>query len=402
MTATHYTLDTFPAGRPGGRPFDLPAEYRRMFGEHRVPFVLLPTGKPAHLVGRYADVRAVLAGPVSADGQLPGFPMAREGSRPGSGTLSFFRMDAPDHRKYRKLTTGSFTLARVAALRPMLEQAVAGLIGELLRKEPPVDLVEDFALPVPSLMICQILGVPYADRQHFQGLSNILTRGPQYGREAFRQAAGELRAYIVALAGRKRDAPGDDLLSGLIGRFTEDPGLDPEQLAAIVLLLLVAGHETTASMISLGMLALLTDRDQLKVLTSDDSVNTADAVEELLRYISIAQWIPRVAAQDLELDGYRIRRGDGLIALPMMANRDSEVFASPDQLDLRRPGVPHIAFGFGPHQCLGLQLARMELQVVYRALALAIPGLRLAVPAGQLRFRQQAAIYGIDELPVTW
>jgi cytochrome P450 len=401
MTGSAHRFDRFPAERPAGRPFDVPPEYRRLFGESRIPEVILPTGQRAHLIGRHADLRTVLSGPVSADGQQPGFPMAREGSRSNSAALSFFRMDGADHRRYRKLVTGQFTLAQVERLRPAVQQAVDALIDDMARKRPPVDLVADFALPLPSLVICQILGVPYQDRREFQSLSDVLARGPERGREQFMRAIIALRDYVEKLASQKRDTPADDLLSTLISRFDQDPTLDSRQLAVIILLLLVAGHETTASMISLGTLALLSHPDQRDMLADKPALITS-AVEELLRYISIAQWIPRVAIGELVVAGQRIQPGEGIVALPIVANRDPDVFSEPDRLDITRPVLGHVAFGFGPHQCVGLQLARMELEAAYETILRRIPGLRTAVAASQLSLRQRAAMFSVEELPVTW
>lgn len=402
MDAPLPKLTEFPASRPTGQPFAVPAEYARLFASDPVPRAELPTGQPVWLVGRHADMRVALTGTVSSNGGNPGFPMARGGPASTSKMLSFFRMDGADHRRYRKLTTASFTLAGVSALRPALAEILKKLIDDMVRQGPPADLVEALALPVPSQVICRILGVPYQDRQHFQRLSNILTRGPGRGAAEFADAIGELHSYIAKLAEAKRAEPGNDLITALIKGFDADASLDSGQLVVIVLLLLVAGHETTAAMISLGVLALMNNQAQREALTGDPEL-TSNAVEELLRYVSIAQWVPRVAVADFAVAGVRVRAGEGLVILPLMVNHDPVVFPDPGRLDLRRANASrHIAFGFGPHQCVGLQLARAELQLVYSALFKRLPGLRLAVPASQLVLRERAAMLGIESLPVTW
>ncbi len=400
-TTAAYKLDQFPADRPAGRPFDVPRVYRDLLAEQAVPEVVLPSGQRAFLVGGLSAVRAVLSGPVSADGQHQGFPVARQGARSSAAALSFFRMDGADHRKYRKLVTGHFTLAQAERLRPVVQQAVDCLIDVMIRKGPPADLVADLALPLPSMVICQILGVPYADRELFQSRAHALARGPERGRAEFVTAISALRDYVEKLAGQKRTRPSDDLLCTLIARFDEDPGLDPRQLAVIILLLLVAGHETTASMISLGILALLTEGEQRAMLVRNPAL-IRNAVEELLRYVSIAQWVPRVATAEFTVAGQSIQPGQGIVILPLLANRDPGAFPDPHRLDVTRTGLGHVAFGFGPHQCLGLQLARMELHVAYETVLRRMPGLRPAVPATRLSLRQQAAMLSIDELPVTW
>lgn len=394
------TVIEFPASRLAGSPFDIPKDYQRLFAADRVPRVVLPTGAEAHLIGRYHDVRAVLTGPVSADGTKPGFPMVRGGGVSSSKALSFFRMDGAEHRRYRRLVTGDFTVLRTRTLSVQVREIVEEMVAALAGRPDPFDLVAELALPLPSRVICRILGVPYADADHFHQLSDILTRGPQQGRDQFVAAIGELQAYLGRLAVAKRKEPGEDLMTALIAGFDRDEGLDPGQLSAIVLLLLVAGHETTASMISLVALALMRDAQLRQTLRAEPEL-IPNAVEELLRYISIAQWVPRTATRDFEVGGRLIRAGEGLIMVPAMANRDPEVFPDPDRLDPRRANADrHLAFGFGPHMCLGAQLARAELRIVVRALVNDLPELRLAVPADQLRFRQLSAFYGMESLPV--
>lgn len=402
MSATVEVLRRFPAARQPSDPFAMPAEYRRLFADQRLPRVTLPAGKSCYLVGRYQDVRQVLSGPFSADGRHPGFPTARAGAPSTSASLSFFRMDGDEHRRYRTKVTPYFTVARLDSMENGVRRAVDELLDGLGSPAGgAADLAERLALPLPSMVICQILGVPYADREYFYRLIDIMARAPEMSPDAYRSAIGELRSYIERLAAAKRDDPADDLLSGLVQAFGEDPELDPPQLAAMVLLLLVAGQETTASMISFGALALMTFAQARAALADDAAV--PGVVEELLRYLSIAQWMPRVAVEDVEVGGQVIRSGEGVVVLPMVANRDPDVFADPDRLDVARSNAHrHLACGFGPHQCLGLQLARMELRIVYAALFRRFPGLRLAARPSELPFRQNSAFFSVESLPVEW
>jgi cytochrome P450 len=267
-----------------------------------------------------------------------------------------------------------------------------------------VDLVQAFALPVPSLVICQLLGVPYSDHDFFQENSKVLINRNVTGEE--RMAAGSrLFHYLDDLLGEKLANPGDDLLSGLAGRVRNGE-LTRADAAQMGTLMLIAGHETTANMIALGTLALLEHPDQLDLLrsSSDDPAVVASAVEELLRYLHITHnGRRRVALADIELAGETIRAGDGVIMANDIGNRDPSVFADPDRLDLRRPGVRrHVAFGFGVHQCLGQPLARMELQVVYSTLYRRIPTLTLATTMDKIPFKHDGSVYGVYELPITW
>lgn len=217
-----------------------------------------------------------------------------------------------------------------------------------------------------------------------------------------RRAFGELYAYIDDLVTRKESAPGDDLFGRQIDRQRQEGAVDHEGLVSLAFLLLTAGHETTANMISLGVVGLLTHPEQLTLVKADPG-RTPMAVEELLRYFSIADGVTsRLATEDVELGGVRIRAGEGVVVSGLSANWDPAVFANPGELDVERGARHHLAFGFGPHQCLGQNLARMELRIVFDTLFRRIPGLRLAVPLEELPFKSDAVIYGVHELPVTW
>ncbi|TCC64211.1 cytochrome P450 [Kribbella pittospori] len=262
--------------------------------------------------------------------------------------------------------------------------------------------MEAFALPVPSLVICQLLGVPYADHDFFQQNSKQLIKMAAT-QEQRATAHGNLAAYLDNLVGEKLDNPGDDLLSGLTERIRTGE-LTRQDAAGIGVLLLLAGHETTANMIALGTLALLEHPEQLAVLReTEDPKVVAGAVEELLRYLNITHnGRRRAVLEDIELDGQVLKAGDGVIFPNDIGNRDPGVFPDPDVLDLHRDARRHVAFGFGVHQCLGQPLARMELQVVYSTLYRRIPTLRRAAELDEIPFKHDGAVYGVHSLPVTW
>jgi cytochrome P450 len=401
MTSTAQ-IPEFPMTRAAGCPFDPPPEARALQGETPLTRVRLWDGSTPWLVTRYAEQRALLADPrVSADVTRPGYPSPAPLPKGGTG-ISFILMDNPEHARLRKMVTAPFTIRRVAAMRPAVQKIVDDLLDELLAGPKPVDLVEAFALPVPSLVICELLGVPYADHDFFQENSKLIIRRDAKPEE---RAAGHqaLVGYLDRLMGEKLEAPADDLLSGLAGRVNAGE-LSRTEAAQMGVLLLIAGHETTANMIALGTLALLEHPDQLALLRDgDDPALVASAVEELLRYLNITHnGRRRVALEDIEIGGETIRAGEGMVLANDVANRDPAVFPDGDRLDLTRDAHRHVAFGFGVHQCLGQPLARLELQVVYSTLYRRIPTLALATDVERIPFKHDGSVYGVYELPVTW
>jgi cytochrome P450 len=391
----------FPMARAAGCPFDPPPALQAQQDEGRLVKVRLWDGSTPWLVTRYEDQRALLLDPrVSADITSPGYPLQAPSN--GKNNISFILMDDPEHARLRRMVTAPFAVKRVEALRPGVQKIVDDLIDDMLTVGGPVDLVQAFALPVPSLVICRLLGVPYADHDFFQENSKtLITRDAAM--EDRMAAHGRLLGYLDELMGQKLADPGDDLLSGLVGRV-ESGELSRQDVAQMGVLLLLAGHETTANMIALGTLALLEHPDQFALLRdTDDPKLVASAVEELLRYLSIVHGGRRRAVlEDIEIAGQVLRAGEGVIMPNDIANRDPEAFADPDRLDITRDARRHVAFGFGVHQCLGQPLARMELQVVYSTLYRRIPTLRLAAEIDGLPFKHDGSVYGVYELPVTW
>ncbi|TDD50554.1 cytochrome P450 [Saccharopolyspora elongata] len=395
-----------PAAYPKVRtcPFASAPEYAELRAEAPIAKVPMAGGGTAWLVTRHEHVRQVLGDPrMSSDRRRPGFPQLSVGQRATVGTVapSMIGMDGEEHAAARRSVLGEFTVRRIEAMRPRIQQIVDGCIDEMLAEPRPVDLVRALSLPVPSLVICELLGVPYTDHDFFQERTGLILRKttPVEQRIA---AVEEIQAYLDELVTAKEQEVTDDLLGRQIRKQREAGEADHEALVRMALLLLVAGHETTANMISLGTLALLENPDQLAEIVADPA-KTPTAVEELLRYFTIVEAATsRTVTEDVEIGGVLIPEGEGVVALGSSANRDPEAFDRPDELDLARNARGHVAFGFGPHQCLGQNLARLELQIVFDTLFRRLPGLRLAVAVDDLPFKSDANIYGIYEMPVTW
>ncbi|KIF66315.1 cytochrome P450 [Streptomyces sp. AcH 505] len=401
------TVPDFPFARATGCPFDPPPQYAALREAEPVTPVRIWNGQIAWLVTRYADQRAILADPrFSADSTRPGHPSQSAGIkvRRESAELPFIVKDDPEHNQVRRMFTAHFSVKRVAAMVPRLQQIIDGLLDDMAAAGPPADLVEDFALPMPSLVISELLGVPSGDRGIFQRTARRLIRLHATAEEVL-AANDELSAYLGDLIDTKEKTPADDLLSTLIKERVRTGELTKDQLVQNAILLLIAGHETTANMTALGTLALLHNPEQLAaVRDSDDPARIAGAVEELLRYLTIVHTgRRRVAIEDVDVAGTLVRAGEGVILVNDSANRDPEAFAEADRLDIDRPGVRrHMAFGHGTHQCLGQNLARMELQLAYPALLKRFPKLHTTVPDEDIRFKDDMLVYGVHGLPVAW
>lgn len=384
-------------------PYAPHAEHVQLREKEPVSRVTMPDGHEAWAVTRHEDVRAVLADPrFSPNRAHPNFPSLLK-SRPVQDDFkpSLISMDPPEHGPARRAVVGEFTVKRMNELRPRIQQIVDDHITAMLAGPRPADLVQALSLPVPSLVICELLGVPYTDHDFFQRrTSKMLKR--EIPAEERRAAFLELRGYLGELVTAKEAEVPDDLLGRQIRRHREAGDYDHESLVALAILLLIAGHETTANMISLGTIGLLQHPDDLAAIKADPA-KIPDTVEELLRYYTIVDiGANRVAVEDVELGGVLVKAGEGVVVLANMANHDAEVFPDPMTLDIGRGARHHVAFGFGAHQCLGQNLARMELQIVFNTLFARIPDLRLATPADELPYKEDAAIYGVYQLPVTW
>ncbi|MEU6147968.1 cytochrome P450 [Streptomyces sp. NPDC047081] len=403
MAHTADVIPEFPMPRASGCPFDPPPALQELQKQGPLVKVRLQDGSEPWLVTRYAEQRALLGDArVSADNTMPGYPSKGDGGDAGEDKFSFIMLDDPEHARQRRMVTAPFAIKRVEALRPTVQKIVDGLIDEMLAGPQPVDLVETFALPIPSLVICELLGVPYDDHEFFQDNTKTMVHRDATPAERGK-AVRAIAEFLSGLLVERRAEPRDDLLSSIAGRVTAGE-IDHRQATEMALLMLFAGHETTANMIALGTAALFQHPDQLALLReTDDPRLVASAVEELLRYLNITHLGRRRAAtEDIEIAGQVVKAGEGLIFTNEIANRDPDVFADPDRLDITRDARRHVAFSFGVHQCLGQPLARMELQVVYGTLYKRIPTLRLACPPEDVKFKHDAFIYGVHELPVAW
>ncbi|MBP2330023.1 cytochrome P450 [Kibdelosporangium banguiense] len=397
------TVPAFPATRAPGCPFEPPPEFTELRAQESATKTATPAGVDAWVVSRYDDVRTVLSAPgissrcAPSMHITPGADLARE-VMPGN----MLQLDGPEHARLRRMLTAEFTVRRVEALRPYIQSIVDEHIDALLAGPKPADFYEAFALPIPSLVICELLGVPYADRHTFHKQSAAVMR-IDFDREIGFAAYGQMRAYMRTLFEARLAEPQDDLMSRMIERSRESgQPLTVPEMVELGTTLLIAGHETTANMIALSTAALLQHPSELGKLRSDADL-APSAVEEMLRYLSVIQFgLLRQATQDLEVGSLAVKSGEWLVAALGSGNRDAAVYSDPDSIDLQRKAKTHLAFGFGIHQCVGQQLARVELQEVYARLFRRIPTLRLAVPFDTVEFKDKALVYGVEKLPVTW
>jgi cytochrome P450 len=374
--------------------FDPVAELGRIRDEHRVFPMPLPGDQTVHLVTRWEDVRGVLGDHERFSNDFAGIT-GLGSNQEDPGGLGF--RDPPEHTRLRKYLTPEFTMRRLRRLEPRIEAMVAEHLDRMEAKGPTVDLVEEFALPIPSLVVCELLGVPYEERADFVKISKDrfdISAGP----EASLQAINDAMTYLVDLVARERQNPGDGLLGQLLREHGDE--LDDRTLASMADGLLTGGHDTSTSMLALGSLWLMRNPEQAaKVREVDGYVN--DVVEELLRYMTVVQVaFPRFAREDMELHGVPIKKGEMVLCSLTGANRDPSLGEDMDQV---RPGRAtagsHLAFGHGLHRCIGAPLAQMEMRIAFPALLRRFPGLHVA---GEVPFRELAIVYGVKELPVAW
>ena len=408
-TETVSDVPEYPMGRAAGCPFAPPPEVMELGAARPMSRVRIWDGSTPWLITGYDEVRTLFSDSrVSVDDRRPGFPHWNEGmlSTVHQRPRSVFTSDAEEHTRFRRMLSKPFTFKRVEGLRPVIQQITDEHIDAMLAGPRPADIVTALALPVPSLVISQLLGVPYEDADMFQHHANIGLARYATGEDTVKGAVN-LNKYLAQLVESKVEAPLEDSADAVsdLAERVKAGELSVKEAAQLGTGLLIAGHETTANMIGLGVLALLQYPDQAAVLRdTDDPKVIANAVEELLRYLSIIQnGQRRVAAEDIEIAGEVIRAGDGIIIDLAPANWDANAFAEPERLYLHRSGAgQHVAFGYGRHQCVGQQLARAELQIVFHTLLRRIPTLDLAVPVQDVPLKHDRLAYGVYELPVTW
>ncbi|MEV6355658.1 cytochrome P450 [Streptomyces hydrogenans] len=406
MTETSAQAGTAPAPpaypQARGCPFQPPEGYARYTEEGPVSLVELYDGRRVWAVSGHEEARRVLldAATFSSDRVHPHYPATAPRFEAARKVRNFIGMDPPEHTVQRRMLLSAFTVKKVNALRPGIQRLVDDLLDAIEAKGPTADLVPDFALPVPSIVICELLGVPYADHAFFEHQSRRVVTGTT-SLEDSADAFAQLSSYLDGLIRRKEAEPGDGLLDTLIAEQLAPGHLTHRDLVDIALLLLVAGHETTASAIALGVYTLLRHPEQLAAFRADPTV-LPTAVEELLRYMAIADGVARFATTDTELAGHRVKAGDGVIVVISTANRDEAAFPGADAFDVARGARHHISFGHGVHQCIGQNLARAEMEIALSTLFRRFPGLRLAVEPDALPLKEPGGVQGVWELPVTW
>jgi cytochrome P450 len=401
-TGTTTEAPAFPL--PRGCPF-APPETATAFREAGVPRrVTIWNGSRPWLITRHDQIQQVLGpgGRFGADVTQPGFPSTSSAQPTVEGGI-FFRKDGDEHLPVRRILNPDFTAKASETLRPRIAELTEQLLDELPAKGKPLDLIEEFALALPTVVICEVLGVPLDQRHAVHEASKKVVQLSLPAEEKL-AAFRSLTENIHRTMADKRDQPDDGLLSRLVNTWVDEKGvLTFEDAVNLGVLVIGAGHETTANMIGLGVLAFLREPEQRDILLSDPQKYAPTAVEEMMRYWSMVQTEPRrVCLQDTEIGGVLIKAGEGVICNLPAANRDPAVFADPERLDITRTERRHIGFGFGVHQCLGQNLSRVEMQEAWPRLFRRFPTLQLAVAQSELHFHNDALTYGLEELPVVW
>ena len=398
MSSEETILD-FPMPRES--PFDPPPQILDLLENRPICKVRLWNGQEAWLVTRYEDVKAVLTNKAfSSDVRTPGYPKV-------SASLATFtegllnHMDPPEHDEYRRMLAPEFMVKRIERLRPEVQAIVDELIDAMLEHGAPVDLISALAFPVPARVTCAMLGIPFDDQAFFVSCAETFLGGTASAEETA-AAQADLFVYLGKLIAEKTTEPTDDVLGYMASEHVKRGAISTEALTTIAMLILIAGFDTTANMIGLGLLTLMQHPDQLELLKREPDL-IPGAAEELLRFLTIThRGRHKAALEDVEIGGQLIRAGEGVIAAQDAADRDASVFEDPNTLDVRREARNHLAFGHGVHQCLGAALARIELQVSYETVLRRLPDIRLAVGLDEIEFKHEASVYGIRNMPVVW
>jgi cytochrome P450 len=394
------TVDERPIRYPSAA--DPWPDFRALLRNKPVVRVEMPDGSIGWLVSGYNEVRQMLvdqrfsrARAVAPGRALQGTEVFAAGSING--------LDPPEHTRIRRLVAGAFTARRVEAMRPRVASIVDELIDGLLDRPQPADFVAGFSLPLPVQVICEMLGIPAEDMEHFHAWSDTIMGDWQQDSDEIMTALVDLYSYFGRLIEVKRAQPAGDLMTALIAARDQTDRLSEEELTILGCTLLIGGHETTANQINLSLLLLLDHPAEMNKLRADSGL-IPDAVEELVRYVRLGGGLPpaRVTTEEVELGGVTIPAGEVVLPLFATANRDPSVFSDPDRFDVSRVPANHLTFGAGVHHCLGARLARLELQEAFRGLLGRMPGIRLAVPAAELQFKPGMAPHSLRELPIRW
>jgi cytochrome P450 len=393
-------LPLFPFDTP--RSAEISPEWAGLRDAGPVPRVRLASGHEVRLAIRYDDVRTVLSDSrmSRAAASVVGSPTILPASQ---GPTTIFNMDPPEHTRLRRLISKAFTYRSVEQLRPHIAEVVAGLVEAVAEHGPPADLVAMLADPLPGTVVCELLGIPAAERAPFHGwLAAIVATTPRPVEELV-AATQTVNAILLDLLERRRRQPEDDLLTALVRAYDGGDRLTETELLSTVRTLFGAGQETTAGQLTKALLTLFRHPDQLALL-ADKPELVPNAVEELLRVVPLTVAVlPRIPTTDVELPGGSVRAGESIFPLHWLANRDPAVFPDPDRVDVTRPGAgAHPAFGYGVYHCIGAPLARVELQEALAAVLARFPTLRLAVPEAELGWQVNQLSARPAALPVAW
>lgn len=387
---------------PRTSPLEPPPLLKELRQNNPISKVTMWDGRQAWLVTRFADARRLLQDSrISTDATDPNFP-SMSASRPTPTDRGGpARTGEPRHRELRRMVVDRFTMKAAEGWRPVAQRLIDEQLTVFLSGDQPGDLMSGFALPLTVRMICHVLGVPHGDMDSIVDRSRrVMSRKGAVGLPA----ADETQDYVDGLVTRAEREPGTGLISDLVRERRLVGEIGHTELVDLCAVLLVAGHATTSSAICAGALTLLEDGRERFIAIRGNPDLVASMVEEILRFHSIVTdgVVPRVAKQNIDLNGVTIRAGDAVLVSLDSANRDEQAFDNPDVLDIWRNSQRQLAFGYGAHRCLGQHLARLELCLAFTALADRVPTLRLAVPVEELRFRQDTVMPGVRELPLAW
>ncbi|HEX4222652.1 MAG TPA: cytochrome P450 [Pseudonocardiaceae bacterium] len=352
---------------------------------------------------RYEDVRVVLSDPRFTRALFyDGAPCLVQPGDFSTGERSIVNLDPPDHSRLRRLAAQAFTARRIAALRPMIQRYTDELLDAMTGQAQPVDLVEHFAFPLPTAVMCEILGVPFEGRERFRRWSQVLVTPLAYTPDLVEQARAEGAQDMAELVAGKRRHPGEDILSALVHAQADDDRLTDTELIDLGSQLLFAGHETTVALISTGLVLLCLHPDQFAALRTDPDL-APSAVEEIMRYDGpVENSLVRMALEDVEVAGAVIKKGEGVVAMMSAANRDARVFPEPQRFDIKRRDATQLGFGHGIHFCLGAPLARLTTEVALRGLVARFPALDLAISPEEIVWRPPMTSRGPARLPIRW
>ncbi|KUN40463.1 hypothetical protein AQJ30_07405 [Streptomyces longwoodensis] len=395
-----------PRPLPVERPsqLDLPEELRQLRSELPVAPLAFPDGPPGWLVTGYDHVRAALADP-RLSSRRPHLNSHVRASLITSAEMAVLRpsdlltSDPPEHTRLRRLVAGQFTTRRIHKLAPRIQTIVDNHLDTLAAAPGPVDLMAVVALPVPCLVISELLGVPFADRDQYQRLTTELLSLDRT-RDQLLASKAELKNYLLHLIAARREQPSDDLLSGLLHAQAGDPKLTDDEIAALAQLILIAGHETTANVLGLAVLLLLRPPRLWEIVRRRPGL-VDGVIEETLRYATVLQFgLLRVAREPLTIAGQPIQTGERVVLHLPAANRDPNRFTDPDCFVPDRPdAAKHLSFGHGPHHCIGDQLARTELHTLLTTMLRCFPALRLATAdPGQIPTHTHRVVHGPAQL----